>query len=75
MNGWQDIKGINAGYLADLYERYRQDPASVDPQTRAAFERGGEPVPIATTAGVATRHSTPRPMGSLSTTCVRCPRA
>src|SRR5688572_30113457 len=30
--------GPNAGYVLDLYERYQQDPASVDPQTRAFFE-------------------------------------
>src|SRR5215831_21329961 len=32
--------GINAGYVAELYERYRQDPQSVDAATRAVFERG-----------------------------------
>src|SRR6187200_3263667 len=30
--------GLNAGYVFELYERYRQDPASVDPASRAAFE-------------------------------------
>ena len=30
--------GLNAGYVLELYERYRQDPASVDPSSRAAFE-------------------------------------
>jgi 2-oxoglutarate dehydrogenase E1 component len=30
--------GVNAGYVLELYERYRQDPESVDPATRAAFE-------------------------------------
>ncbi|HLH61112.1 MAG TPA: 2-oxoglutarate dehydrogenase E1 component [Ktedonobacteraceae bacterium] len=30
--------GPNAGYVLELYERYRQDPASVDPATRAIFE-------------------------------------
>ena len=30
--------GLNAGYVLELYERYRQDPASVDPASRAAFE-------------------------------------
>ncbi len=32
--------GINAGYVAELYERYRRDPLSVDAATRAVFERG-----------------------------------
>ncbi|HLI51788.1 MAG TPA: thiamine pyrophosphate-dependent enzyme, partial [Thermomicrobiaceae bacterium] len=31
--------GPNAGYVLELYDRYRQDPASVDPETRALFER------------------------------------
>ena len=39
MAGWQDFQGINAGYVAELYERYRTDPSSVDPATRALFER------------------------------------
>ena len=30
--------GVNAGYVLELYERYRQDPASVDAATREAFE-------------------------------------
>ena len=30
--------GVNAAYVLELYERYRQDPASVDPETRAAFD-------------------------------------
>jgi 2-oxoglutarate dehydrogenase E1 component len=31
--------GINAGYVLELYDRFRQSPESVDPATRAAFER------------------------------------
>src|SRR3954471_23115794 len=30
--------GVNAAYVLELYERYRQDPESVDPATRKAFE-------------------------------------
>ena len=30
--------GVNAGYVFELYERYRQNPDSVDPETRKAFE-------------------------------------
>jgi 2-oxoglutarate dehydrogenase E1 component len=29
--------GVNAGYVLELYERYQQDPASVDPASRATF--------------------------------------
>ncbi len=30
--------GPNAGYVLELYERYLQNPANVDPQTRAIFD-------------------------------------
>ncbi|HXH24327.1 MAG TPA: 2-oxoglutarate dehydrogenase E1 component [Vicinamibacterales bacterium] len=30
--------GVNAGYVIELYERYRQNPDSVDPATRRVFE-------------------------------------
>ncbi|HLJ59763.1 MAG TPA: 2-oxoglutarate dehydrogenase E1 component [bacterium] len=30
---------LNLGYIAELYARYRDDPRSVDPATRAQFER------------------------------------
>src|SRR5580693_3297519 len=32
-----DIQGVNAGYALELYERFRRDPGSVDPATRAVF--------------------------------------
>jgi 2-oxoglutarate dehydrogenase E1 component len=34
----EQFAGVNAAYVLELYERYRQDPDSVDPQTRQAFE-------------------------------------
>ncbi len=37
MNPWDQFTGVNAGYVYELYERYRQDPGSVDEATRAAF--------------------------------------
>lgn len=43
MSGWQDFQGVNAGYVAELYEQYRRDPASVDASVRALFERLGPP--------------------------------
>jgi 2-oxoglutarate dehydrogenase E1 component len=39
MSGWQEFKGLNAGYVLDLYERYLEDPTSVDEATRQHFER------------------------------------
>ncbi|MGQ0603919.1 MAG: 2-oxoglutarate dehydrogenase E1 subunit family protein, partial [Anaerolineales bacterium] len=37
MDLWREFHGPNAGYVLDLFERYRRDPASVDEATRAAF--------------------------------------
>jgi 2-oxoglutarate dehydrogenase E1 component len=34
----ENFYGPNAGYLYDLYERYREDPETVDPAARAFFE-------------------------------------
>ena len=34
----EQFAGVNAAYVLELYERYRQDPASVDADTRQAFE-------------------------------------
>jgi len=33
-----EFSGVNAGYVLELYERYQQNPHSVDPQTRKMFE-------------------------------------
>jgi 2-oxoglutarate dehydrogenase E1 component len=33
-----EFSGINAGYVLELYERYRQNPQSVDAQARRMFE-------------------------------------
>jgi len=42
--------GVNAGYVLELYERYRQNPESVDPATREAFE-SWTPTELDTLAG------------------------
>jgi 2-oxoglutarate dehydrogenase E1 component len=34
------LQSVNAGYIAELYEQYRQDPGSVDPEWRTAFASG-----------------------------------
>ena len=39
MAGWQDFQGVNAGYVAELYERFREHPETVDPATRELFAR------------------------------------
>ena len=43
MSGWLDVSGINRGYVLELYDRFRQDPASVDADTRAFFESWAPP--------------------------------
>ena len=42
MNG-REFQGVNAGYVEELYDRYRLDPSSVDDETRKAFESGWMP--------------------------------
>ena len=37
MNFWREFHGPNAGYVLELYERYRNDPSSVDAATREAY--------------------------------------
>lgn len=43
MSGWQEFSGINRGYVLELYERFRQDPSSVDAATRELFEQWTPP--------------------------------
>ncbi len=43
MSGWQEFTGLNRGYVLELYEKYRQDPSSVDAATRAFFEQWSPP--------------------------------
>ncbi len=43
MNPWDQFTGANAGYVQELYERYQQDPGSVDAATRAAFAAWAPP--------------------------------
>ena len=34
---WRDFQGVNAGYVLELYDKYRRDPRSVDQATRDLF--------------------------------------
>lgn len=38
MHDLETFYGPNAGYVLELYERYQQDPASIDEATRAIFD-------------------------------------
>jgi 2-oxoglutarate dehydrogenase E1 component len=44
MDFWHEFHGPNAGYILELYERYRANPDSVDAATRAAFDGWRPPV-------------------------------
>lgn len=48
MTSERDFSGPNLGYVLDLYERYRQDPGSVDEATRRLFAQW-QPVEAAQT--------------------------
>ena len=41
----EQFAGVNAAYVLELYERYRQNPEAVDPETRRAFESWTPEVP------------------------------
>jgi 2-oxoglutarate dehydrogenase E1 component len=41
-----DISNLNSGYAAELYERYLQDPTSVDERSREYFEGSARPRPV-----------------------------
>lgn len=43
MDTWQDFQGVNAGFVAELYERFCHDPDLVEAETRAFFEKAGAP--------------------------------
>lgn len=59
---WQSYYGPNLGYLQEQYEKYKQDPNSVDEGYRELFERNGEPVaPAAPVSGTASEHGTSTP--------------
>src|SRR5579883_81375 len=58
LNSLSDFLGPNAGYVLDLYERYRRNPASVDPQTQAFFATWTPPEASAP-ASVASRSESP----------------
>src|SRR5690606_35723248 len=44
MQFWNAFPGPNAGYVLEQYERYLQDPDSVDAATRRIFERWSPPM-------------------------------
>lgn len=49
MNLSHMFHGPNSGYVVELYERYLQDPESVDPEVRALFEKWNPEIPDSST--------------------------
>src|SRR5579864_1944795 len=47
MPRWEGFSGLNSGYVLELYDRFRKDPASVDPTTRTMFEQWTPPADVA----------------------------
>jgi 2-oxoglutarate dehydrogenase E1 component len=43
MSFWRHFHGPNAGYVLELYQRYKQNPQAVDDETRAFFESWSPP--------------------------------
>jgi multifunctional 2-oxoglutarate metabolism enzyme len=69
---------VNAGYVADLYERYRQDPASVDPEWRTLFDNGAagfEPVTAAPAAANGDQQATTAPAAAQAQAKEEAPEA
>ncbi|MCC7106411.1 MAG: 2-oxoglutarate dehydrogenase E1 component [Chloroflexi bacterium] len=50
MSGLADFYGPNAGYVAELFDRFQQDPEAVDPATRALFRAWESPAATAVLA-------------------------
>ncbi len=50
MDDWRDFHGPNAGYVLELYDRFRQNPDSVDAATRAYFATWSPPAQSAALA-------------------------
>ena len=67
----EPIQGVNAGYVLELYERYRQNPDSVDPATREAMleilhaQEFNSMIPERLPKGARVAHKT----GEISTVC------
>ncbi|HEX5107215.1 MAG TPA: 2-oxoglutarate dehydrogenase E1 component [Vicinamibacterales bacterium] len=55
---FEQFSGVNAGYVLELYEKFRQNPDAVDPATRSAFESWTPPADpaAAPAAGAAAPH-------------------
>ena len=74
MSFWQEFHGPNAGYVLALYERYLQDPNSVDAAARAMFQGWSPPADEAPRPGQDGAAVVPIPAGQMNALAekVRC---
>ncbi|MFN3652278.1 MAG: 2-oxoglutarate dehydrogenase E1 component [Armatimonadota bacterium] len=69
---WSEFSGLNRAYLLDLYEAYRTQPESVDPELRTFFDRSGPPPENGAAVGAAQYPSeTPLPRGVTAGTALQ----
>jgi 2-oxoglutarate dehydrogenase E1 component len=64
MNDWHDFPGPNAGYVLELYDRFRQNPESVDAATRAYLATWSPPAETA--ARAAPEHALEKIVGAVN---------
>jgi 2-oxoglutarate dehydrogenase E1 component len=58
---WEDFQGVNLGFALDLYERFLNNPESVDAETRQFFEHSPPPED----SGARTREAFPTGIGKI----------
>ena len=63
---WGEFTGFNRGYVLELYEKFRQDPASVDETTRALFEQWTPPAEEVEERGPVSGESLHKAVGAVS---------
>jgi 2-oxoglutarate dehydrogenase E1 component len=63
---WSQFHGPNAGYVLALYDRYRQDPGSVDVATRKIFERWAPEIPAGDGSTALAEPSIDKIMGAIN---------
>ena len=66
MPSWADFTGLNRGYVLELYERFRQDPSSVDEETRSLFQQWTPPAAEVEERGPVTGESLHKAVGAVS---------
>ncbi|MCC6190954.1 MAG: 2-oxoglutarate dehydrogenase E1 component [Anaerolineales bacterium] len=66
MDLWREFHGPNAGWVVELYERYRRDPNAVDAVTRQLFERWAPPVETEALAPTASAFDLSKVVGAVN---------